>query len=102
MRGVAMWPTAPCMGQRVRDDGTVGPYQWQTYSQVASRVDAVAAGLFKLDLVRRTNEEKIDKQKTMAGCDAHMELPGKTTFSLMRMQMPKKSERSGWKRKCPG
>ena len=51
LRGVKTRPTAPCMGMRNRDDGTVGPYQWQSYTEVASRVEALAAGLWKLDLV---------------------------------------------------
>ena len=51
LHGVSVRPTAPCLGSRVRDDGRVGPYDWQTYLRVASRVDAVAAGLWKRDLV---------------------------------------------------
>ena len=51
MHGVSTRPTAPCLGSRVREDGSVGPYEWQTYAQVASRVEAVAAGLWKLDCV---------------------------------------------------
>ena len=51
LRGVKTRPTAPCMGSRNRDDGSVGPYEWQTYTEGASRVEKVAAGLWKLDLV---------------------------------------------------
>jgi long-chain acyl-CoA synthetase len=51
LRGVALRPTAPCLGSRVRDDGSVGPFQWQTYQEVRMRVDSVAAGAWKLDLV---------------------------------------------------
>jgi long-chain acyl-CoA synthetase len=47
-------PNAPCFGSRIRDDGSVGPYSWQTYSEVDARIDAFAAGLWKLDLVPLT------------------------------------------------
>lgn len=51
LHGLKTRPTAPCFGSRVRDDGTVGDYEWQTYHTVSGRVDAMAAALWKLDLV---------------------------------------------------
>ena len=57
MHGVRARPTAPCLGSRVRDDGTVGAYEWQTYSEVSGRVDSFTAGLWKLDLVPMSAED---------------------------------------------
>ena len=51
--GLAHRPTAPCFGNRLRDDGTVGPFEWQSYLQVAARIDAVAAALWSKNLVPR-------------------------------------------------
>ena len=51
LHGVALRPTAPCLGSRVRADGKVSTYEWQTYQQVRSRVDHVACGIWKKDLV---------------------------------------------------
>ena len=54
MSGLKMRPNAPCFGSRIREDGSVGPYSWQTYSEVAARIDAFAAGMWKLELVPKT------------------------------------------------
>ena len=51
LNGVKTRPTAPCFGSRVRDDGRVGPFEWQTYTEVKARVEAFAAGMWKLDMV---------------------------------------------------
>jgi len=50
-QGLRLRPTAPCMGTRFRADGTVGAYTWQTYEEVSARIDAIAAALWKHDLV---------------------------------------------------
>ena len=52
--GARLRPTAPCFGSRVREDGRVSTYEWQTYQEVRARVDAVAAALARLDLVPKT------------------------------------------------
>ena len=52
--GLVKRPTAPCFGSRVRDDGTVGEYEWQSYQEVSLRVDCVAAALHALELAPRT------------------------------------------------
>ena len=49
--GLTRRPDAPCFGSRLRPDGSVGPFEWQTYAQVSARIDAVAAALWKLQLV---------------------------------------------------
>ena len=49
--GLARRPDAPCFGSRLRPDGSVGPFEWQTYAQVSARIDAIAAALWKLQLV---------------------------------------------------
>ena len=49
--GLARRPTAPCFGSRVRDNGQVGAYEWQTYQQVNARINDFAAGLWRCDLV---------------------------------------------------
>ena len=41
--GLARRPDAPCFGSRLRPDGSVGPFEWQTYAQVSARIDAIAA-----------------------------------------------------------
>ena len=51
LHGAATRPTAPCLGMRNRPDGTVGPYEWETYQQVKGRIEAVAAAMWKLDMV---------------------------------------------------
>ena len=51
LHGVSIRPTAPCFGSRVRDDGSGGSYEWQTYQEVRARVASVAAAMWKLDLV---------------------------------------------------
>ena len=43
LRGARTRPASPCFGSRVRDDGSVGDYEWQTYQQVKARVEAFAA-----------------------------------------------------------
>ncbi|EOD05406.1 long-chain-fatty-acid-CoA ligase [Emiliania huxleyi CCMP1516] len=48
----------PCFGSRVREDGRVGSYEWQTYTQVSARVDSVAAALWHLSLVPRAGDGK--------------------------------------------
>lgn len=52
--GLQLRPHAPCFGSRVREDGKVGAYSWQTYTEVSSRIDSLAAALWKLDLVPQT------------------------------------------------
>ena len=49
--GLSLRPTAPCFGTRFREDGSVGEYTWQSYEEVSKRIDAVAAALWKLDMV---------------------------------------------------
>ena len=49
--GLTRRPDAPCFGSRLRPDGSVGPFEWQTYAQVSARIDAIAAALWKLQLV---------------------------------------------------
>ena len=49
--GLARRPDAPCFGSRLRPDGSVGPFEWQTYAQVSARIDAIAAALWKVQLV---------------------------------------------------
>ena len=56
--GLRMRPTAPCFGSRVRDDGSISTYQWQTYQEVDKRVGAFAAALVKLDLAPTTADGK--------------------------------------------
>ena len=56
--GLQRWPTAPCFGSRVREDGSVGAYEWQTYQETSTRVDAVAAALCKLQLAPLTADGK--------------------------------------------
>ncbi len=56
--GLRLRPTAPCLGSRVRDDGSVSTYQWQTYQEVSARVDAFAAALWRLELVPMTADGK--------------------------------------------
>ena len=50
MHGVSTRPTAPCLGSRVREDGSVGPYEWQTCSGRLAR-RGCCRGLWKLDCV---------------------------------------------------
>ena len=38
-------PSRPCFGTRFRADGSVGPFSWQTYEEVAARVQARSAAL---------------------------------------------------------
>lgn len=56
--GLLLRPTEPCFGSRVREDGRVGSYEWQTYTQVSARVDSVAAALWHLSLVPRAGDGK--------------------------------------------
>ncbi len=56
--GLQRWPTAPCFGSRVREDGSVGAYEWQTYQETSARIDAVAAALWQLQLAPRTADGK--------------------------------------------
>ena len=58
LRGARTRPASPCFGSRVRDDGSVGSYEWQTYQEVKARVEAFAAGAWKLDLVPRAPDGK--------------------------------------------
>lgn len=46
-----MRPTAPCFGSRFKSDGAVGPFNWQSYEQISSRIDNVAAALWAEGLV---------------------------------------------------
>ena len=48
--GLAAHPTGACFGSRVRDDGSVGEYEWQTYREVSTRIDAMAAAIFTMGL----------------------------------------------------
>ena len=60
-RGVRVANEGPCLGFRPvtavalgaggKPEMTAGPYEWQTYAQVAARVDAIGAGLLHLGLV---------------------------------------------------
>jgi len=52
--GLQLRPHSPCFGSRVREDGSVGPYSWQTYAEVSARIDALAAALWKLEMVGLT------------------------------------------------
>ncbi len=42
---VKKYPTMPFLGTRTVTKGVVGAYQFQTYQQVAARINAVASGL---------------------------------------------------------
>lgn len=42
---VSAYADEPFLGTRVRPDGSVGKYEWETYAQVAERRTAVGAGL---------------------------------------------------------
>lgn len=45
-RGVKLSPNGPCLGTRpLMPDGTRGPYEWQTYSQVQKRCENFGSGL---------------------------------------------------------
>ena len=54
LSGLKLRPTEPCFGSRIREDGTVGPFDWQTYAEVDVRIDSIAAALWKLELVPQT------------------------------------------------
>ena len=58
LHGVSLRPTAPCFGSRVRENGKVSTYEWQTYQQIRSRVDHVACGIWKHDLVPMSSDGK--------------------------------------------
>ena len=51
-------PSRPCFGTRFRADGSVGPFSWQTYEEVAARVQAFAAGLWQLHVVPASADGK--------------------------------------------
>mmetsp|Transcript_23419 Transcript_23419/g.55509 ORF Transcript_23419/g.55509 Transcript_23419/m.55509 type:complete len:677 (+) Transcript_23419:72-2102(+) len=44
-------PDSPCFGTRFRDDGSIGPFRWQTYAQVAQRIAHFQLGLLSMQLV---------------------------------------------------
>lgn len=44
-------PHAPCFGSRFRADGSVGPFAWQSYAQVAARIAHFALGVQSMQLV---------------------------------------------------
>ena len=52
--GLRSRPTAPCFGSRVQSDGTIGPFNWQSYEQIAKRIDAFANALHRHALVPPT------------------------------------------------
>ena len=54
--GLKRRPAAPCFGHRFLPNGSIGPYSWQSYTEVSARIDAVAAALWKLELVPRAAE----------------------------------------------
>ena len=58
LHGVSLRPTAPCFGSRVRENGKVSTYEWQTYQQIRSRVDHAACGIWKHDLVPMSSDGK--------------------------------------------
>ena len=69
--GLARRPDAPCFGSRLRPDGSVGPYEWQTYAQVSARIDAVAAALWKLQLVPTAAQVERTHWPRLCACTVH-------------------------------
>lgn len=69
----------PCLGSRARNlDGTIGDYQWQTYSEAEERVKNFGAGLFFILLNNpyKTDSEahrKIDSHLSMKSSENNLD-----------------------------
>ena len=57
-RGQSISPLGPCMGYRAvsTTDGAATPYIYSSYTEIVTRVDAIAAGLEKLGIVERNED----------------------------------------------
>jgi len=56
-RGHALNPLGPCLGFRaISTNGMATPFIYSTYTEILTRVNAFAAGLDTLDLVRPTDD----------------------------------------------
>lgn len=50
-RGMAsVGAESPCFGTRFRDDGSVGPFRWQSYAEVGARIAHFRLGILGLDI----------------------------------------------------
>eukprot|EP00850_Spirogloea_muscicola_P009547 SM000054S18033 [mRNA] locus=s54:25048:31844:+ [translate_table: standard] len=52
--GIQTYPDEPCLGSRVRQDGTVGSYEWLTYKEAGEARTAVGSGLVLQDIPKGT------------------------------------------------
>ena len=77
----------------------MGVYFLPNISSEDERKDVVKKLMNRLDMDGGfkgwQDEEKIDKQKTMAGCDAQLKLPGGAVFSIVAYAEAQK-ERTEW------
>ncbi|KAF4674459.1 hypothetical protein FOZ60_001257, partial [Perkinsus olseni] len=56
-RTVEKYPDRPCHGTRpVLDDGSVGPFEWQTYKEVYERIINFGRGLEELNLLSKSED----------------------------------------------
>ncbi|KAF4690128.1 hypothetical protein FOZ60_000584 [Perkinsus olseni] len=56
-RTVEKYPDRPCHGTRpILDDGSVGPFEWQTYKEVYERIINFGRGLEELNLLSKSED----------------------------------------------
>ncbi|KAF4666190.1 hypothetical protein FOL46_003215, partial [Perkinsus olseni] len=56
-RTVERYPDRPCHGTRpILDDGSVGPFEWQTYKEVYERIINFGRGLEELNLLSKSED----------------------------------------------
>jgi long-chain acyl-CoA synthetase len=56
-RGLAVNPFGPCLGFRaVSTSGNATPFVYSSYTEIVARVDALAAGLDDLNLLKRNED----------------------------------------------